>query len=161
MSVQITQWQDSKGRNFPRLEATGKTLTEAFQEAASGFFSLFTDLSAVAAKDSVVIYCESSDSDWLFSDWINTLIYEIRERGMLFSKFEIHVEGINVKGKIYGEKINPSQHVLKLESLAGAAFDHLSAEEGDQARGIPAKVVAVLNDVNRHPLPLREIWRKA
>jgi SHS2 domain-containing protein len=154
MGVQITEWSDSQGQVFPRLEARGKTLTEAFQAAARGFFGLFTDLATVRATREITIFCESSDSDWLFSDWINTLIYEVREQKMLFSEFEIVVDGINVKGIIRGESIDPSRHPLRLEKISGAAFDLLFASEGDGT----AHVSAVLNDEARHPLPLRKLW---
>ncbi len=160
MRLKITEWTDPQGKTFPHLEASGKDLTEAFQEAARGFFSLFTDLSTVARKDSVVIFCESSDSDWLFSDWINTLIYEVRERGMLFSEFNIYVEGINVKGEIVGEAIDPARHVRKVDFISGAAFTQLSAEEADLKIGTPARVSVVLNDTARHPLPVRELWER-
>ena len=154
MAVQITEWTDRAGRSFPRLQSRGKSLTEAFQTAAKGFFSLITDVETIRPTTEVVIFCESSDSDWLFSDWINTLIYEIRERRMIFSEFHVEVDGINVKGKIRGETIDPNRHPLLRPTLSGAAFDELFAiEEGGEAR-----VSAVLNDWARHPLPLREIW---
>lgn len=161
MPLKITEWKDPRGAVFPRLEASGQDLSEAFQEAARGFFSLFTDLSEIRPSERVVIFCESSDSDWLYSDWINTLIYEVRERKMLFSEFKIHVEGINVKGEILGEKIDPKRHSRKIDFLAGAAFELLSAEEADTKLGTPARVSVVLNDSKRHPLPLKTLWESS
>jgi SHS2 domain-containing protein len=155
MAVEITEWTDRRGRSFPRLQARGKSLTEAFRTAATGFFSLITDVSTIRPTDEVVIFCESSDSDWLFSDWINSLIYEVRTRGMLFSEFHIEVDGINVKGKIRGERIDRHRHPLKRERLSGAAFDELFAREENAA----AHVSVVLNDEARHPLPLRALWK--
>ncbi|MBS1962553.1 MAG: archease [Bdellovibrionales bacterium] len=157
MAVQITEWTDRTGRAFPRLEARGNSLTEAFRRAAVGFYGLITDVAQVRPSSEVTIFCESSDSDWLFSDWINTLLYETRERGMLFSEFHVEVDGINVKGVIRGEAIDPLRHPLRREWLAGAAFELLYAEEGPDG----ARVSAVLNDEARHPLPLRELWKGA
>jgi SHS2 domain-containing protein len=154
MGVRMTEWNDRSGKAHPRIEAEGANLTEAFREAARGFFGFFTDPGAIRPLERVVIYCESSDSDWLFSDWLNTLLYETRERRMVFSDFRVHVDGINVKGEIWGEPIDPARHPLKHDRVAGAAFDELFAiEEGGRAR-----VSAVLNDWARHPLPLRELW---
>jgi SHS2 domain-containing protein len=154
MGVRMTEWNDRWGKVHPRIEAEGADLTEAFREAARGFFDFFTDSAAILPRERVVIFCESSDSDWLFSDWLNTLLYETRERRMLFSDFRVQIDGINVKGEIWGEAIDPQRHPLKRERLAGAAFDELFAiEEGGRAR-----VSAVLNDWVRHPLPLRELW---
>jgi len=155
MAVEITEWTDRAGRRFPRLQARGKSLTEAFRHAAHGFFGMITDVATIRPLEEVVIFCESSDSDWLFSDWLNTLVYEVRERGMLFSEFHVEVDGINVKGKIRGERIDPKRHPLKREAISGAAFDELFAIE----HGEDAHVSAVLNDEARHPLPLRELWR--
>lgn len=161
MSVKITEWKDTQGNVFPRLEASGRDLSEAFQEAARGFFSLFTDLTLVRPTESVEIFCESSDSDWLFSDWINTLIYEIRERKMLFSEFKIEVVGINVKGVVRGEPIDSKRHPRSLDFISGGAFTHLFAEEADTKTGTPARVSVVLNDTKRHPLPLLQLWEKS
>jgi SHS2 domain-containing protein len=155
MAVQITDWIDRHGRVSPRLEARGKSLTEAFREAARGFFGLITDVATIRPSQEIAIFCESSDSDFLFADWINTLIYEIREHGMIFCEFDVEVEGINIKGKIRGEKIDRERHGLLRPSLAGAAFDALFAEEGPEG----ARVSAVLNDEARHPLPLAELWK--
>src|SRR5690606_20285840 len=82
---------DHGGTGWSRLEAHGPSLSEAFRQAALGFFSELTDLTTVRPEREVEIFCESADLDLLFSDWINTLIYEIRETGMLFSRFEIDV----------------------------------------------------------------------
>lgn len=158
MTVKITEWSDTAGNLFPKLEASGKDLTAAFTAAAHGFYGLFTDVAQVRPTEKVVIFCESSDSDWLFSDWINTLLYETRERGMLFSEFHVEVHGINVKGYILGEKIDPKRHLLKRDFIAGAAFESLSAVEEDVKRGEPARVSVVLNDLRQHPLPLKELW---
>jgi SHS2 domain-containing protein len=160
MTSRMTEWRDAKGRSFPRIEAVGSDLSEAFREAAQVFFSHFTDLGKVRPSESVVVFCESSDSDWLFSDWINSLIYEVRERGMLFSEFRIVVDGINVKGEILGERIDPTRHVLLIEELAGAAFDELYAREAESSDA-KATVSAVLNDFARHSLPLRGLWSKS
>lgn len=158
MTVKITEWSDAAGNRFPKLEASGKDLTEAFQQAARGFYSLFTDLAQVRPLQKVAILCESSDTDWLFSDWINTLLYETRERGMLFSEFHVEVDGINVEGYVLGEKIDANRHLLKRDFIAGAAFESLSAVEEDVKRGEPARVGVVLNDLRQHPLPLKELW---
>jgi tRNA nucleotidyltransferase (CCA-adding enzyme) len=131
-------------------------LTEAFGRAAVGLMGLITDPETIRPTDEIPIHCESSDSDWLFSDWINSLVYEIRERRMVFSEFEIEVDGINVRGTLRGEKIDPVRHPRRRDVLSGAAFDELFAIEED---GI-ARVSAVLNDHDRHPLPIAEIWEK-
>lgn len=138
----------------PYLEAKGKNLSEAFANAAYQFFDLITDASSIEAKESIPIFCESADLDLLFSDWVNSLIWEIRDKKMLFSRFEIQVEGINVKGKIWGEKINPQKHALKRSQIQGIAFDRLHCLEDQQG----VRVGGVLNDFERHGLNLKTLW---
>jgi len=77
---------------------------------------------------------------------------------MLFSEFNVHVEGINVKGEIRGERIDPKRHRRLVDFISGAAFTELSAEEADLKAGTPARVCVVLNDSARHPLPLLRLW---
>ena len=74
---------------------------------------------------------------------------------MIFCEFRIEFHGINVKGKIRGEKIDPNRHPRKCDRLSGAAFDELFATEEKDV----AYVSAVLNDEARHPLPLKELWK--
>ncbi len=154
MAVVVKEWKDRSGSIYPLLTASGPDLTEAFCEAARGFFDLFTDRSTIRPRVEVEIFCESSDTEWLFSDWINTMIYEIRERQMLFSEFEVYAEGINVKGVIRGEAIDPDRHPRTREFIAGAAFDGLAVDESPGE----VRVSVVLNDRERHPLPLAALW---
>ena len=154
MAVVVKEWKDRSGSVYPLLSATGPDLSEAFREAARGFFDLFTDRTTIRPRVEIPIFCESSDTEWLFSDWLNTLIYEIRERRMVFSEFEIEAEGINVKGKIRGEPIDPLRHPRTREFVAGAAFDGLLVEEFPGE----VRVSVVLNDRARHPLPLARLW---
>lgn len=158
MKDDIKEWTSASGRVYPKISAEGTDLTTAFSEAARQFFGIFTEVSSIRPTQSVRINCESSDTDFLFADWLNTLIYESRERGMIFSEFEIQVDGIQVRGVMKGEKIDSARHPLKREFLGGAGFKELATDEGNPALGKPARVSVVLNDDRRHPLPLRELW---
>lgn len=152
---QVRDWTDPKGNVWPLIEAKAGSLSEAFGLAAQGFFTLITRPETVRPEVEVEIFCESADLDLLFSDWINTLIYETREKRMLFSRFEIEVEGINVKGKIYGERFDPERHPLLRDSIQGIAFNELLTYEG------PEEVIVrgVMDDTPRHLVSFAD-WRK-
>lgn len=148
---------DHGGTGWSRLEAHGPSLSEAFRQAALGFFSELTDLTTVRPEREVEIFCESADLDLLFSDWINTLIYEIRETGMLFSRFEIDVEGIHVKGKIYGEPLDSARHPIRRSRAVGIAFTDLGTFEEEGG----FRVQGVMDDYPRHHVELKSVDLKA
>lgn len=138
-------------KNMERLllQAEGRTLSGAFIRAAERFAALVYDPTTVEPRESVEIFCESADLELLYADWINTLIYEIHHRGMLFSRFEVHVEGINIRGRILGERRDPSRHRILRAETRGIAFTELEVWE---ERG-HVFVRAVLDD-DRHVLRL-------
>ena len=149
---------DSKNTEFPYIECKGTNLNDAFQKAALELMGLITDVTQIEQKQPVTIFCESADLDLLFSDWINTLLWELNDKKMLFSRFDIHVEGINVKGKIWGEPIDPHKHELKRQNIQGIAFDRLSCEEINENGVMRVRVSGVLNDVDRHGYHLEPLW---
>jgi SHS2 domain-containing protein len=96
------------------LVAYGKTLAEAFANAAYGLFSIIAELDSVTETQSRNI--EISEEDWegLLFEWLNYLIYLFDVEMILFKRFDImELDGYRLKAVCYGEKYDPSRHHLK------------------------------------------------
>ena len=101
-------------KHFPHEADVGvcgvdATLAEAFEQAALALTAVITDLAVVSPKEMIRLSCAAPDTELLFVDWLNVLIYEMATRKMLFSRFEVHLK----EGRL------TAQALVKLRNLFG------------------------------------------
>ncbi len=97
------------------LIAYGRTLAEAFANAAYGMFSIITDLKAVKETESRRLELHEDDLEALLFGWLNSLIYFFDVEMLLFNRFDISDLGEKrLRAICYGEKYDPSRHQLKI-----------------------------------------------
>lgn len=106
----------------------GLSKEAAFEQAALAMIAIMADPAAIAPRISVAIECEAPDDELLLVDWLNALIYEMDTRGLLFSRFETHIDGAHLYGKAQGEPIDPRKHRLGVE-VKGATFTALQVRQ--------------------------------
>ena len=96
------------------LVAYGKTLAEAFANAAYGMFSIIAELDAVQEAASRRVEISEEDLEALLFEWLNSLIYIFDVEMLLFKRFDIiELDGGRLKAICHGEKYDPSRHRLK------------------------------------------------
>lgn len=99
--------------------AYGKTLEEAFENAALATFETMTDTKMVEPKVEDKIEVEGHDEQALLYNWLEELIIKFEITENLYSRFEIpHIkkgsDGLKLKAKIWGEPFNPNKHPQKV-----------------------------------------------
>jgi SHS2 domain-containing protein len=109
------------------LVASGNTLAEAFANAASGMFSIMTDLRRVAIKKTRRIELTGRDMERLFFDWLNTLLYYFDVEGLLFRSFDVSLTDGGLAAACRGEKYDPARHRLKL-GVKSATYHRLEVD---------------------------------
>ncbi|MHC4551409.1 MAG: archease [Planctomycetota bacterium] len=124
------------------IRGVGDTLAAAFEEGAIALAAVICDPSKVKAAESIAIECHADESDLLFADWINALIYEIDIRKMLFSRFEVQIEGGKLTARAWGESANPEKHDIAVEVKA-ATFMELKIFQDDSGQWVAQCVVDV------------------
>ncbi|MEM4679195.1 MAG: archease, partial [Candidatus Jordarchaeales archaeon] len=72
-----------------KIEAEGKTLEEAFEEAARGLYELMTDISKVTPVVEKKIEVEGSDLENLLYNWLEEFIYLTDSERLVFSDFKV------------------------------------------------------------------------
>jgi SHS2 domain-containing protein len=113
------------------IRGTGDTLAEAFEQAAHALTAVITDPATVHATREVQIHCEADDPELLLVDWLNAIVYEMAVRRMLFSRFEVEIDGTQLSGRAWGEAIDIARHQPAVE-VKGATFTELKvAQDGD------------------------------
>jgi tRNA nucleotidyltransferase (CCA-adding enzyme) len=114
------------------VRGSGKTLEEAFEQAALALTAVITEPRGVRSVEEVELECESSDLELLFVDWLNALIYEMATRKMLFGQFKVQIEGDKLTAKAWGERVDVARHAPAVE-VKGATYTALRV--GHEAGG--------------------------
>jgi SHS2 domain-containing protein len=110
----------------------GTTPAEAFAQAALALTAVVT-AARVEPLSSVEIGCEAPDLELLFVDWLNTIIYEMAVRRMLFARFDVKIEGTRLEATLWGEPVDVARHAPACEPK-GATYTALRV--GKDAEGL-------------------------
>lgn len=102
----------------------GSSEAEAFEQAALAMTAVVTDVRKVEAREVVAIECEAPDRELLFADWLNSLIYEMSTRRMLFSRFSVQLHGAQLHAQAWGEHVDSARHEPAVE-VKGATYTEL------------------------------------
>jgi SHS2 domain-containing protein len=114
------------------VRGVGRSLEEAFAEAARAMTAAAVDPDAVRAETAVPIRCSGSDAEDLLYAWLNAVIYEMATRRMLFSRFDVTVEGGTLEAVAWGEPVAPERHEPAVE-VKGATYTTLHVRrDGEQ-----------------------------
>ena len=110
------------------LKAYGKTLGEAFANAAYGMFSIIAELDAVKEVESRRVEINEDDAESLLFEWLNSLLYYFDVEMLLFKRYDIIEFGESCLAAVcYGEKYDASRHQLKT-GVKSATFHMLEVD---------------------------------
>ena len=101
------------------VAAYGKTLEEAFENAALATFEVMTDTSKIAQTVEDHVEVEAQDEQALLYSWLEQLLIDFETKGNLYSSFKISKieetpNGLRLRARIYGEPYNPEKHPTKV-----------------------------------------------
>jgi len=101
------------------FRAYGKSLAEAFENAALAFSEVMIDTSKVRSCEEVKVELEAEDEKALLYDWLERFLYLHDAKGLVMSKFKVEeLERSNgsfkIMAKAWGEKFDPKKHEPKV-----------------------------------------------
>ena len=101
------------------VRAHGKTMEEAYENAALSMFETMTDSTKIAQAQEETIEVEAEDQYALLYSWLEALLVKFETEGMLYSKFQIvswkeTADIFKIKAKIWGDKYDPKKHPQKV-----------------------------------------------
>jgi SHS2 domain-containing protein len=101
-------------------KAYGKTLSEAFENAAKAMFAIITDGSEIESVGQYNIELEAPDFEQLLVDWLSDLLFLNSAKNLVFGffKVEINEKEKKLSAKVFGEKFNISKHKIGAEIKA-------------------------------------------
>lgn len=124
------------------VRGVGPTLAAAFEQAALAMTAVVTDPASVAPAMAVGIDCEAPDDELLLVDWLNALILEMAARHMLFSRFEVSLDGRHLHATAWGEAVDVEKHQPAVE-IKGATYTELKVDKGESGEWLAQCVVDV------------------
>jgi tRNA nucleotidyltransferase (CCA-adding enzyme) len=110
------------------VRGVAPTLAGAFEQTALALSAIVVDPASLDAKEAVEITCEAPDTELLLVDWLNALVYEMATRRLLFSRFEVHIDGTRLQAKAWGEPMDVSRFEMAVEPK-GATYTALSVRQ--------------------------------
>jgi SHS2 domain-containing protein len=100
------------------IRARGKTLAEAFENAAYAMFDTIADLDEVKPVGEIHVNTKSANLEQLLVDWLSELLFICDAQDFLFSEFKVIISGTELHSVVKGEEINRRRHTLKKEIKA-------------------------------------------
>ncbi len=103
------------------VRGIGPTKEAAFEEVALAMTAVVTDPERVLPREAVHLECDAPDDELLLADWLNCVIGAMSIRKMLFSRFEVRLDGRHLAGTAWGEPIDRARHHPTVE-IKGATY---------------------------------------
>ena len=102
------------------IKAYGKTLSEAFENAAKGMFDIITDKSEIENIGQYDIELETDNLEQLLVDWLSELLFLNSANNIVFGFFKVEIDEKKNKlsAKVFGEKFDLSKHKVGTEIKA-------------------------------------------
>lgn len=138
----MSDWQHFAHGADIGVQGRGATLAEAFAAAAVGLTAVVADPLQVRALQSVHVECAMADRGLLFYEWLNSLIFLMATRRMLFSRFDVRIAGDTLEADAWGEPVDIARHAPAVE-VKGATLTELAVRQERDGRWLAQCVVDV------------------
>ena len=114
--MNMANWEHFSHGSDIGVRGTGSSVEEAFEQAATALTAVVADVVTIEQNEIVEVQCDAPDLELLLVSWLNTVIYEMAVRRMLFSKFRIVLAGCSLTGTLAGERVQPERHRVAVEA---------------------------------------------
>jgi SHS2 domain-containing protein len=112
------------------IRGFGATIAEAFENAAVALYSVMVNVHRVKPKERRIVKVSAPDRELLLVEWLNALLSQSDIERMVFSKFEVKINGTSLIGTAWGEMLDRERHQAHVE-VKGATYHMLNVQERD------------------------------
>lgn len=109
------------------IRGFGNTMEEAFGNAALALYSVMVNINKVKQQEKKSLAAAAPDTELLLVEWLNSLLSLSDVERIVFSKFEVAIEGSVLRGTAWGESLDRVRHEPKVE-VKGATYHMLSVK---------------------------------
>ena len=114
------------------IRGFGSSMTEAFENAAVALYSVMVNIDTVNPREKRTFSVSAPDRELLLVEWLNALLATSDIERLIFSKFDVKIEGTTLTGAAWGETLDRDRHEPHLE-VKGATYHLLSIKEQNGA----------------------------
>jgi len=101
------------------IEAEGKTLRDAFINAAHGLMAIILDPSTVDVHETREVKLQSSDRERLLVQWLSEILYLYDGQGFVAKEFDIvRLTDASLEAVVHGERLDLQKHRTRLDVKA-------------------------------------------
>ncbi len=123
------------------IRAFGSTLKELFVNAATGTYSLMTDVRPMAERETALVSVEGHSIEGLLVAWLNELVFRFDAYGFAGKSISIvslspgdrdaaEAEAFSLSATVAGETFDPRRHEGRL-LIKAATYHNLKVENRD------------------------------
>jgi len=113
------------------IEASGRSLAEAFEQAASGLMSIILDVSSVEPLESREVELTASDTEQLLVRWLSEILYLYDGGRFACREFTIYDLSKNhLRATVQGEPFSETRHRTGTDVKA-VTYHQLQVHQGD------------------------------
>jgi len=120
------------------IRVTAESPEALFETAALALTELMTDTTTVEPKLERTMELQEESLDLLLVCWLQEILYLVDTEGLVFSVFEVRIEGTELQATLRGEPFNPEVHPRKSDVKA-VTYHHLEVTTHDD--GWQAQVI--------------------
>ncbi|HEY6010220.1 MAG TPA: archease, partial [Nitrospirota bacterium] len=92
------------------IRGFGSSPEEAFQNAAAALYSVMVNIQAVKPREKRIVTVTAPDRELLLVEWLNALLSLSDIERMVFSRFEVTIDGERLTGTAWGEALDRVRH---------------------------------------------------
>ena len=118
------RWEHFPHQADVGVRGFGATKAEAFAQAAVALTAVVAVPETIRPSESVSVTFGAPEDELLLLDWLNALLFEMATRTMLFSRFDVEIEGRELRGILWGEPVDVDRHRPAVE-IKSATFTEL------------------------------------
>ncbi|WP_426755770.1 archease [Myxococcus sp. Y35] len=94
------------------VRGRGRSLEQAFEQAAVALCALVVDPAAVEVREEVELVCDSPAVDRLLADWLRAVVQKMASRHLVFRCFAVRMDGPRLFGHAFGETLDRERHAF-------------------------------------------------
>jgi SHS2 domain-containing protein len=124
------------------IVAHAATLSEAFEAAAEGMYTLMVDPAGVREAETADVTATGADECQLLEHWLLELLFLTETEGPLFRRFDVTIDGTTLRGRAHGERLDRERHAIRGD-VKGVTrhLTYVEREDGQAGGGYRVRVL--------------------
>jgi len=115
----VSRWERFQQDAHVGVRGRGPTRGDAFAQAAVALTTMMHPANEVRPLEPVEVRLSAPTDEDLLVRWLEAVVGEMRARGMLFSHYDVAIEGYDLRATLWGEHLSaePGQVMPRVDGI--------------------------------------------